>query len=68
MKPLVCAQGFRLHLDYTTDLVFYHKWPIFELGLNTVKTNILTNFCEHSWKNEAPIVYTGFFQLFDLIT
>jgi len=38
------------------DIVFYPTWPIFELGLEIVKTNILTKFHQNRVENVASRV------------
>jgi len=53
MWPLECKQEFPK--IWPGDLVFYPKWPIFELGLDIVKTNILTMFHKNRITNVVNI-------------
>ena len=62
----VCTRFF---LDYTywssflPEVAHIWTWP-----KHWQKKNILTNFCEHSWKKWSPYCVHKVFQLFDLVT
>jgi hypothetical protein len=43
------------------DLVFYPRWPIFELDLEIIKTNFQTNFQDTCIKTVATRVVTFFY-------
>ena len=49
------------------DLVFDLTWPIFEPGLDIIKTNLLTKFHQNRVANVASSVNKNF-QWFDLVT
>ena len=48
-----------LPLIWPSDLVFYPKWPSFELDLEIIKTNILSNIHDNYFKNVTSRVLTS---------
>ena len=58
MWPLECQQGFLL--IWLGDLVFDSKWPSFELDLEIIKTNILSNIHDDCLNNVTARVLTRF--------
>ena len=58
MWPLEHQQGFPL--IWPGELVFDIKWPSFELGLEIIKTNILSNIYDDYLKNVTSWVLTVF--------
>jgi len=57
MWPLECKQEFSK--IWPGDLVFYPMWPIFELGLNIVNTNMLIKFHKNRITNVVSTVETS---------
>ena len=58
MWPLECQQGFPL--IWPNDLMFDPKWPNFELDLEILKRNILSNIHDDHFKNVTLRVLTRF--------
>ena len=58
MWPLECLQG--LPLIWPSDLVFYHKWPSFQLDLEIIKTNILSKIHDDCFKKVVARVLMKF--------
>ena len=58
MWLLECKQGFLL--IWPSDLVFDPTWPSFELDLEFIKTNIMSNIHDECFKNVTARVLTRF--------
>ena len=65
MWPLERTQGYSK--IWPSDLVFHPTRPIFELILDFIKTNILTNFHDNRAENMAYRVYTRQKEVFLLL-
>ena len=59
ISPLERSQGFPIFRP--TDLVLDRSWPSFDLDLDIIKVNILTNIHEDLMKNMASREVTRFF-------
>ena len=57
MWPLECWQG--VPLIWPGDQVFYLKWPSFELNLEIIKANTLSNIHDDCFENVTSSVLTS---------